>query len=271
MRGVVKPLLLTVVVAGALIALLVWKPAQEDRHARRLLVYCAAGAKNPVAEVAARYEEEYDVRIELQYGGSGRLLSNLRVARTGDLYLAADTSYIRIAREQGLIEETVPLAKQKPVIAVRKGNPAGIRGVDDLLSEDVRISLADPRAASIGKQTMLLLKSIGKHEAVEQAATERGVFKPTVNEVANDVKLGAATAGITWDTTVNQYPDLESVPIAGSEDFLETVTVAVLSWTEKPTAALTFARYLGARDRGLEVFSEMGFPPVEGDLWEETP
>ena len=56
-----------------------------------LLVYCAAGIKAPVEAIALAYEKEFGVKVQLQYGGSGTLLSNLRVAKTGDLFVAADT------------------------------------------------------------------------------------------------------------------------------------------------------------------------------------
>ena len=37
------------------------------------------------------------------------------------------------------------------------------------------------------------------------------VFKPTVVDAANDVKLGAVDAAIVWDSMAKQYPDLEFV------------------------------------------------------------
>ena len=39
------------------------------------------------------------------------------------------------------------------------------------------------------------------------------MFKPTVNEVANDVKIKTVHAGIVWDATVRQYPELETVSL----------------------------------------------------------
>jgi molybdate transport system substrate-binding protein len=47
----------------------------------------------PVAEVVKDYQDQLGVTVSVQYGGSGTLLSNFRVAQTGDLYLAADASY----------------------------------------------------------------------------------------------------------------------------------------------------------------------------------
>ena len=97
------------VAIAALVVLLVGTPGTRLRHGapQPLVLYCAAGVNPPVAEVVKDYQDEVGVTVSVQYGGSGTLLSNLRVAQTGDLYLAADASYIQLAREQDLIAETI--------------------------------------------------------------------------------------------------------------------------------------------------------------------
>ena len=52
---------------------------------------------------------------------------------------------------------------------------------------------------------------------------------------------------------------------------VETVTIGVLKASKQPTAALRFARYLAARDRGLLEFAKKQYTPVAGDAWAETP
>ena len=143
------------VAAVALVAVLLWQ-ARTARPAaapgqKPLLLFCAAGLKLPVEAVAREYEQAFGVQVQLQYGGSGTLLSNLRVADVGDLFLAADESYINSARALGLLAETIPLARQRPVIAVARGNPKNIRTLDDLRRTDVRVAMANPEAASIGR------------------------------------------------------------------------------------------------------------------------
>ncbi|HIA69630.1 TPA: hypothetical protein EYN98_27040, partial [Candidatus Poribacteria bacterium] len=120
-------LLASIIVFAVLILLLTWNPSENSSSSVEspILLYCAAGIKPPVAEVAKNYETEYGYKVDIQYGGSGTLLNNLKVASTGDLYIAADESYIEIARQQNLVEETIPLAVMTPVIAVPKGNPKG--------------------------------------------------------------------------------------------------------------------------------------------------
>lgn len=231
-------------------------------------MFCAAGIKPPVEAAARAYEKEFNVDVQLQYGGSGTLLSNIRIAKSGDLFVAADASYIRLGREQGVIAEAIPLAQLHPVIVVRAGNPKHIQAIADLSRDDVSVVLANPEAASIGKVTQKLLEPTGTWAALQPRVK---VFKPTVNDVANDVKIGAVDAGIVWDATARQYPELQAIEAPPLNAGIETVTVGVLRASQKPTTALHFARYLGARDRGLPVFAQHHYTPVVGDAWAETP
>lgn len=258
------------ILAIALLGTLLFRPTggRGGKPEGEIVVFCAAGIKPPVEATAKDYEREYGIPIQLQYGGSGTLLNNLRVSRSGDLYIAADESYIRLAREQGLIAETMPLAHQHPVIAVRKGNPKGVRSLDDLTREGVAVALANPEAASIGKLVKTALEKIDRWKPLEAHAK---VFKPTVNDVANDVKLGSADAGIIWDATLSQYPELVAVEVPELAPHVETVTAAVLQSSKQAPAALRFARYLAARDKGIGKFVAMGYAPADGDAWAEAP
>jgi molybdenum ABC transporter molybdate-binding protein len=255
-----------------LVGLLYWDPenwfARDEQSSQPLVVYCAAGLRAPVEAVAKEYEAAYGVPIQLQYGGSQTLLANVEVSRRGDLYIPADDSYIQAARSKQLIDETIPLARMTPVAVVRQGNPKNLRTLDDLLRPDVRVAQGNPDATAIGSVTREALRTSGRWEAL---SSHTAVFKMTVNDVANDVQVGAADAGIVWDSTVRQTPGVEAVPLTELAGAQGHVTAAILRDTKRPTAALKFARFLAARDRGLLRFDEHGFEPVEGDAWTEVP
>jgi molybdenum ABC transporter molybdate-binding protein len=246
-------------------------PTPNARSAPTLLVYCAAGIRQPIAQIAAEYQQRYGVTIQLQYGGSNTLLSQIKVARTGDLFIAADESYILQSQQEGLIAESIPLASMHPVIAVARGNPKSIQGIGDLLREDVRTGLANPDQAAVGKVTRQLLQSSGDWEAIEKHVSATGVFKPTVPEIANDVKLGSIDAAIVWDSTAAIYPEIDAVEVSELQSGISSVSVGVLTSTDVPQESLKFARYLSARDRGLQAFEKAGFKTPEGDVWADAP
>lgn len=250
-----------------LVALLAWHPRQPTGGPRPLLVYCAAGVKAPVESVAREYEKTFGVPIQLQYGGSQTLLASIEITQRGDLYLPADDGYLDLAREKNLVAQSVPLARMRAMLAVKKGNPKHIGNFDELLREGTKLAQASPDAAAIGKLTREALQKTGQWEALKARTV---VFKPTVNDVANDIRLGTVDAGILWDALSRQYPDLDFLAISVFTNIQSRVAVAVLRTSPQAAAALRFARYLGARDKGLTKFREDGYETAEGGLFEEV-
>lgn len=262
----------SVAILSGLVGLLAWNPekwfAQEKQPKEPLVVYCAAGIRAPVEAVAKEYEAAYGVPVHLQYGGSQTLLTGIEVSRRGDLYIPADDSFLKTAREKGLINETLSLARMTLVLVVRRGNPKQVTRLEDLLKSDVRLAQGNPDATAIGSLTRDALRQSGHWEALNNRTA---VFKMTVNDVANDVQVGAADVGIVWDSTTRQTPGVEAVSLKELARVRAHVSAAILRDTTRPTAALKFARFLAARDRGLPRFAEEGFEPVEGDDWTEEP
>jgi molybdenum ABC transporter molybdate-binding protein len=244
--------------------LLARKPSTQAAPEGPILVYCAAGLRQPM-EAA---QKAFGRQVDLQYGGSQTLLANAEVTRRGDLFIAADESYVKVARDKGLAAEAIPLARQVPVLAVTKGNPKKIQSIADLLRADVKVGQANPDAAAVGKIVRQALEKRGQWAPLKEKTL---VFKPTVNEVANDLKLGAVDAGFVWDAIVRQYPELERVDLPELAGVKSEVTAVVLKSAAAPAAALRFARYLGAKDKGQLEFKKSGFDPVDGDAWEEKP
>src|SRR5690349_12559168 len=139
--------LASAVLVAFLSTLLAFDPARwfgPRVEARPLVVFCAAGLKGPVEAVAREYQEQYGVEVQLQYGGSNTLLASLEVTDRADVYIPADDSYVATARDKGLIAEVLPLARQKPVLAVKKGNPKKVRGLDDVISRRLKVAQANP-------------------------------------------------------------------------------------------------------------------------------
>ena len=246
-------------------------PSGNGELTSGLFMYCAAGIQRPVTQIAADYEREYGISIQLQYGGSNTLLNQIQVGKTGDLYLAADDSYVKMAQEKGLAKESIAVAFMRPVIVVANGNPKSIKGIDDLLREDVKTALGNPEQAAVGRKTRKLLKASGHWERLEMHVTETGVFQPTVPQVANSVKVGSVDAAIVWDTTVAMYTGLQAIHTPELDKGLADNTIGILTSSRHPTAALRFARYMAARDKGLLTFKQSGWQVVDGDKWAETP
>ncbi len=246
---------------------------QPGQYADSLTLYCAAGIYDPVNATIDEYRQYYrekhgrDIRIDTEFAGSGTLLSRLQVERTGDLYLAGDQSFIDIAREAGLVEESLPLATMTPVLALSSATAGRIRSVDDALQGGLRIGIGVPDGTAVGKATRAALEKAGKWEPFR---SEVEVTKPTVNDLANAVKIGALDAAIVWDVTARQF-GLDFVVDDVLSGETAAVEIGILTSSQQPTAALRFARFLAAPEKGLRHFEKHHFKIVDGDRWKDRP
>jgi len=258
---------------GLLIAVIVFILGCDGRsrtgaRATPVRVFCGAALKPAVEKVALEYERLYKVPVELQYGPSQTLLASIAVTKSGDLYIPGDDSFLEQAREKELIAETIPLAKMAVVVAVRAGNPKNIQSLADLRRADVKVGLPNPDAAAAGRLAREALRAAVAWDEIE---ARTAVFKPTPNDIATDVKLGAVDAGLVFDAVAKQVPELEILTLPELAPAVADVSVAVLRHSQQPTAALRFARYLAAADRGLKQFAALGYTVAEGDAWDESP
>lgn len=232
-----------------------------------LTVFCAAGLKKPLDAAAAAFNRASGISIGFQFGGSGTLLNQLRVApHIGDLLVVADEGALADARRLELIREAIPLANQTPVIAVRQGNPLQLKTLEDLLTRTIRFGIANPESASVGKVTK---RAVGNRW--ETFAARAAVMKPTVTEIAADLSLGALDAAIIWDSTVKQFSGLEAVSIPELNTHTERAFIAVLAQCTQPATALKFARFLASHDQGGPHFLEAGMKHEPGDPWAAKP
>ena len=273
-----KPLIGILVSAVALVSLL-WLAATPDSSRLKnaagetidsegITLFCAASNRAVMEEIRKDYEQETGRRVSIQYGPSQTLLSQVEIAKTGDLYLPADDSFLVDGTEKGLVHEILSVARMQVGLVVPKGNPHKITSLADAIEQKLRIVQANPDAAAVGKLTREKLKETGEWDTLDAATS---AYRTTVTDVANDLIVGAADVGIVYDAVLHTYPKLEFVPAPELKDTASEIAIGVLSCSKNVPAAFHFARYATAVDRGLPKYSAHGFQVHSGDTWADTP
>lgn len=241
---------------------------QPNGKQKTLTVFCAAANRAAMDEIVARYRDEFNREVQVEYNSSQVLLNRVELAADGDLYIPADNSFLDVAAEKKLVKERIPIATMKAVVAVAKGNPKQISSMEHLIDGKNRLVQANSDASAIGKATRNELSKTTLWDKLKEKTT---AFRGTVTDVANDVKLSAADAGIVYDAVLATYPQLEAVELPELDSIVSAVEVGVLASAKDSQAALHLARYITAKDRGLESFNKLGFKTVSGDVWAERP
>lgn len=229
------------------------QPATEEPHS--LLVYCGAGMRKPMNEIGTLFFEEYGISVNYNYAGSNTLLAQMELVRKGDVYMPGATYYFDIAKEKGITDYEQRVAYHVPVIAVPKGNPAGITSLSDLTKPGVTVIIGDSKAAAIGKLADRILKENGIYDAVDNNTIARGA---TVNELVVYTSMKQADASIIWEDLIVNSDKMEIVEIPREQNIIKIIPIGTLTFSENKDAARKFVDFVAAPE-GKAIFEKHGF------------
>jgi len=231
----------------------------RSRTDSALIVYAAPTCRLPLEQIAAKYEQETKIHVELQISPSEDLLTKVRLPnpqRPGDLFIPADDSYIHLAEELNLISESFPIAKIHGVLLLTKENIRGISCWNDLTRQGVKVAVPNMGAA-IGKVSREHLMAHGRWQAIEPHVHDC----LSVTEGANATKIGSVDAAIVWDAVAagTAYKDQKVLRPPELNGVRGRVQVAVLRQSRDMNAAQQFAKYIVDPNHGLVQFRDAGF------------
>lgn len=222
-----------------------------------LTIYVGAGIRPPVEELCALFEKETGGTVLPDYAGSEVLLSKIRLAKQGDIYMPGDLHYVEQAKEAGMIVLHRSACYFVPTILVKKGNPKGIQTLEDLVKPGVRLGLGDSSACAIGRKSRKIFEKNGiSREKIEANLKFESM---TVNELGLQIETGSLDAVIVWDAIAVYFREHgEAIAIPTEQNVISTVDVGVLSFSGQEETARRFVD-LVVSDRGREVFRKHGY------------
>lgn len=164
---------------------------------RRLTLFVGAASQPPTELAAQRFEEKTGARLEVQFGSSGAMLSQMKLARRGDIYFPGSSDYIEIAKREHIVDpatETI-IAYLIPAINVPAGNPANIQSLEDLARPGVRVGIARPDTVCVGVYGVEVMVGAGLAERIRPNIVTHA---ESCAKVAQIVALGQVDAVLGW-------------------------------------------------------------------------
>ena len=98
---------------------------------KSLMIYCGAGMKQPFAEISDNFKAATGADVQVTYGNAAQIVSQITTTDQGDLFIAGAEGELAPLQEKDYVSDSKKLVKHIPVIAVPKGNPAGIQSIAD--------------------------------------------------------------------------------------------------------------------------------------------
>jgi molybdate transport system substrate-binding protein len=233
------------------------KTEESDSASKELLLYCGAGIRPPVQQIAEEFQREHDMKVVTDYAGSEVLLSKIKLARRGDLYMPGDKSYIEQAEQQGMILSQQSVCYFVPTILVKKGNPKNIHSLRDLLADGVKLGIGDPKACAIGRKTkQIFAKNNIPWQDVEKNVSFQSL---TVNELGMQIQAGSLDAVIVWDAIARYYSKYGTeLAIPVEENVISSVNIGILTFTKNRSLAEQFVKFIVSA-RGQSIFKQHNY------------
>ena len=239
-------------------------PGAADGAGRTLTVFAASSLQEPFARLARLFEAGSGARVQLACAGSQELRAQIEHGARADVFASADRRHLDALRALGLAREPRSFARNQPVIAVPKGNPAAIRSLADL-PRARQIVVGTPEVP-IGAYTVELLDRASRTAlgADFRARVEKRIVSRELNvrQVLAKVALGEADAAIVYRTDALALAgQVESVALPAEVLVLAGYALASLPGGTEPALAEEFVR-LVLSEPGQAVLRGAGFEPA---------
>ena len=216
--------------------------------AEQLLVFAGAASQPPTEEAAKAFEQKTGVRVDVNFGGSGYVLSQMKLARQGDIYFPGSSDYMEKAKRDGdVFPETEKIVVHLVnAINVWRGNPKNIKTLRDLTRPGLKVAIANPEGVCVG---VYAVEIIEKNFTIEEKqAFRRNLVNYTgsCEKTATAISLKSVDAVIGWRFFADWDPTrIETIPLKPAEIIrIGYIPVAIASYTKQRELAQRFIDYL---------------------------
>lgn len=216
--------------------------------AEKLLVFAGAASQPPTEAAAKAFEKMTGVRVDVNFGGSGYVLSQMKLAKQGDIYFPGSSDYMEKAKRDG---DVFPDTEKVVVylvnaINVWRGNPKNIKTLKDLTRPGLKVAIANPEGVCVGAYAVEIIEK--NFTAEEKQAFRRNLVNYTgsCEKTATAISLKSVDAVIGWRVFEHWDPErIETIPLNPAEiRRIGYIPVAISTYTKQRELAQRFIDYL---------------------------
>lgn len=228
--------------------------AAADNH---ITIAAAADLHQALDDVVAAYRHDHgDSRIEVVYGSSGNLSTQIEQGAPFEMFFSADSSYPQQLVEHGKASGTpVPYALGHLVMWSATIQMKGVQVADLAQARFGRIAIANPQHAPYGKRAEQALRAAGVWDQVQS----RLVFGDNISQTAQFAQSGNAQVGLVAESLVLGSPvkgSFEPVPPSLYEPLRQSFVITQRGANN--ALAQDFARYVQSAP-AKAILSRYGF------------
>ena len=244
--------------------------AGEEKQ-RTIMAFCGSASKPAMEDAAKTFQEKTGIKVELNFGGSGNMLSQMKMSKQGDLYIPGSPDYMAMAERDGVVyPETVKkIAYLVPAIDVQKGNPKNIRSLDDLAREGISVGICAPESCCVGLYAVEILEYNNMTDKVKPNIV---VHAESCSKTAALVVMDKVDAIIGWRVFSKWTPDDTDVVYLKPDQLprIAYIPAAISTYTKDRESAQKFIDFLASED-GQEIFAKWEYIATEEEARKYAP
>lgn len=238
----------------------------------RILIYAGAASKPPTEEVAKVFEKKYGVKVDIIFGGSGYVLSQMLMSKKGDIYFPGSSDYMELAKKKGAVypETERKVVYLVPAINVQRGNPKNIKSLKDLTKPGIRVAIANPEGVCVGAYAVEIIEKNFTPKEKERFRKNLVNYTESCEKTATAISLKMVDAVIGWEVFEHWDPErIETIPLKKEEIVrIGYIPIAISRFTQNKALAQKFIDFV-LSEEGKAIFRKYKYfmTPDEAFAW----
>lgn len=238
---------------------------------KTITAFVGSASKPAMEEAAKAFKEETGIKVYLNFSGSGTMLSQMKLSKSGDLYIPGSPDYMVMAERDGVVEpESVKIISYLiPAILVQHGNPKNIQSLSDLAKLGIKVGIGNPEAVCVG---LYAFEILDYNRLQEDVGVNIVTYAEGCSKTASLVALKSVDAIIGWRVFSKWHSDSIDVVYLKPEQIprLSYIPGAISKFTKDRESAQKFLNFLVSL-QGQEIFSKWGYIATESEAKKYAP
>lgn len=230
--------------------------SKEIKDNKEITISAAASLKEPLEELAAEFEKQKDVKVNINFSGSGTLRRQIEQGAPADIFFPAGEEYMDALEQKNLIDKASRIDMLSNSMVLITSDEFKIIGtIEELKDMQGKLALGETNTVPAGKYAKESLINLGLLDELQNKI----IYTKDVKEVVKYVEQGEVQAGIVYESdTVNLMHS--SVVLKLPEDTYEDIIypAAIISDSKNKEISREFLDYLKSSE-GSKVFSKYKF------------
>lgn len=225
-----------------------------------LQVWSCGGLAEAFIPANAEFEKETGASIAYTGAFAAALGKSLLGSATTDVFAPRVVGLAQKLKSVGKMLSFRPLCFTKYVLVTPKGNPAGIRSIEDVARQGVRVILTPDASAPGGEATLIILKKAGVLEKAQKNAVFNG---DCVQTAMAELVKGKGDVAV-MEQRLTRLPDFQgkTETINIPEEFIPgkpvPFTIGPMKWAQNRELAENFIQFI-LSEKGQSCFENAGF------------